>query len=321
MPLPNPGMTFTPFDPLTAAEMNDLVENIEALQNWSAYDNGTLPQRLIEGNSDGSFDYVASGAVLAGTGYGSTQGWSLSAGVVYINGKKYTIAATTGNATASRDTYFDALEPASGTVATLVNTSGNIVTNNAASPALAANSVRLGIIVSGASNIASVASVNQGQENKLVPIASSVPYAVTDSLGNLINPRDKNRKLLGQRQITSNATATTLAQITGLIMPIIVPTGRKVRYSLVSSGVLNSQAAGYVGVSLYTGSLGGTQVGGITSFMPTASTPGTGTVLTQPQSTTGSITVYAGLSNAGGGGTATISGSASLPIAIIAELY
>lgn len=31
MSLPNPGMSFTPFDPLPASDLNDLVENIEAL--------------------------------------------------------------------------------------------------------------------------------------------------------------------------------------------------------------------------------------------------------------------------------------------------
>src|SRR5687767_8010800 len=36
MPLPNPGMSFTPFDPLPASDLNDIVENIEALADGSA---------------------------------------------------------------------------------------------------------------------------------------------------------------------------------------------------------------------------------------------------------------------------------------------
>lgn len=36
MPLPNPGMTFTPFDVLPASDLNDIVENIEALQDGSS---------------------------------------------------------------------------------------------------------------------------------------------------------------------------------------------------------------------------------------------------------------------------------------------
>lgn len=46
MPLPNPGMSFTPLDPLPASDLNDIVENVEALQDWSAYDNETLPTLL-----------------------------------------------------------------------------------------------------------------------------------------------------------------------------------------------------------------------------------------------------------------------------------
>ena len=179
------------------------------------------------------FDHVASGLVLVGTGYGSTLAWSLPVGVVYINGKRLTVAAATGSVTASRDTYFDLLDPGTGTVATLVNTGGNIVTNNADSPALAANSVRIGIITSGA-NILNVASVNQGQEDRVLPIATSIAYAVTDSLGNLICPRDPTRKLLGYRQILVNfSTAnTSVTLITGLTVPVIIPTGRKVCVTL-----------------------------------------------------------------------------------------
>lgn len=36
MALPNPGMTFTPFDPLPASDLNDMVENIEAIQSGSS---------------------------------------------------------------------------------------------------------------------------------------------------------------------------------------------------------------------------------------------------------------------------------------------
>ena len=38
MPLPNPDQEFTPFDPLPASELNDLVENIEALADGSGLD-------------------------------------------------------------------------------------------------------------------------------------------------------------------------------------------------------------------------------------------------------------------------------------------
>lgn len=176
------------------------------------------------------FDYVASGVALVGTGYGSTLAWTLSAGVVYINGKRLTYAGGSGSVTASKDTYFDLLDNSDGT-AVLVNTGGNIVNNNVASPALAANSIRVGIIQSGA-NIASVAAINQGQEDKVLPIASSIPYQVTDSLGNLICPRDPNRRILGYRQIIASqgptGCSTADKDVTGLSVPVIVPTGRKI---------------------------------------------------------------------------------------------
>lgn len=171
------------------------------------------------------FDYVASGGVWSGDSYGSTRNASMTALTCYINGRRGTISAVTARTfTASKDTYVDVLN-SSGTFS-LVYTE---VANNTASPSLAANSIRLGIIVTGVSNIANAGSVNQGQETKVLPIASSVPYAVTDSLGNLICPRDPQRTLLGYRQITSNFATTTLAAITGLSLKCIVPSGRKVK--------------------------------------------------------------------------------------------
>lgn len=38
MPLPNAGMSFTPFDSLPASDLNDLVENIEALSDGTGID-------------------------------------------------------------------------------------------------------------------------------------------------------------------------------------------------------------------------------------------------------------------------------------------
>lgn len=42
MALPNPSMSFSPFAILTAEEMNDLVENIEALADGSGLDDGAI---------------------------------------------------------------------------------------------------------------------------------------------------------------------------------------------------------------------------------------------------------------------------------------
>lgn len=43
MPLPNPGMDFDPFDPLTAVSLDDLVENIEALADGNGVNDPWSP--------------------------------------------------------------------------------------------------------------------------------------------------------------------------------------------------------------------------------------------------------------------------------------
>lgn len=187
---------------------------------------------LVTRYSEDFFDHVASGGVWSGDSYGTNRNASMSAMICYINGRRISISPVVARTfTASKDTYIDVLDNGDGT-GTLVYTEAS---NNAASPALASNSIRIGIIVTAAGSIASVASVNQGQEDKVVPIASSIPYQVTDSLGNLICPRDPNRKILGYRQIVATYTAagTADADITGLNVPVIMPSnGRKIKAKL-----------------------------------------------------------------------------------------
>jgi hypothetical protein len=222
-------------------------------------DDGTLAKTALDTfykPAELVFDHVASGAVLAGLGYGSTLTASLSAGVCYINGLRQIIAAlVTRTYTASKDTYVDALYNASGT-ATIVYTE---VVNNAASPALAANSIRLGIVVTGAASIIDATYVNQGQETARWPQSNSntVYVMTTDTLGNLICPRDPSRKLLSRRETyaTFSTTATTWQQITGLIMPIIVPAGRKVRIRLFCYGAYNGTSATVDFFGIFDGTL------------------------------------------------------------------
>lgn len=63
MALPNPGMDFTPFDILTAAEMDNLVENIESLSAGTGFATGAIPTAAI---ANGAIDYtkVAAGAAV-----------------------------------------------------------------------------------------------------------------------------------------------------------------------------------------------------------------------------------------------------------------
>lgn len=269
-------------------------------------------------HTDYLFDFVASGCDWSGDAYASTRAASMTSGVVYINGKRLTVAAVTARSfTASKDTYVDFSDNGDGT-ASITYTE---VTNNAASPALTTNYLRNAIIVTGASNIAAAGSVNQGQQDKVLPIASSVPYAVTDSLGNLICPRDVTRRTLGYRQITSNQGNTGgPTQITGLSVPVIVPLGRKIKVSVKgynfgsSNGVTNSL------ISIWDGTVSsGTQIGAcnMTSAGSNYNAPVAGEAEVTP--TTASKTYNIGMQNIGGG-TSTISASSTAPCFIKVEL-
>lgn len=205
--------------------------------------------------SETEFDYVASGGVWSGDAYASTRNASMTALVAYINGQRGTVSAVSARSfTASKDTYIDLLNTAG--VFSLVYTE---VANNAASPALAANSIRIGIIVTGASNIANVGSVNQGQEDKVLPIAGAA-YSVTDSLGNLICPRDPNRKLLGQRRATNTSTGiTTVVGVVTLATPFIADGLTKVVATLTMAGVQQG-GIGSPAATIWDGAVSGTQL-------------------------------------------------------------
>lgn len=204
--------------------------------------------------SEGSHDFVASGCVWTGDAYASTLLASMTAGVVYISGVRIAVSAVSARAfTASKDTYIDL-----GSDGTLDYTE---VANNAASPALAADHIRVGIIVSGGSSIANAGSVNQGQTTKVLPIASSIPYAVTDSLGNLICPRSPSRGQIGYRQATANTSTNVTASgstptVTGLTMPIIIPAYRSVEITYQGSRVGNDTANSGAELSLWDGATG-----------------------------------------------------------------
>lgn len=263
------------------------------------------------------FDFVASGCVWSGDAYASTRLASMTSGVVYINGRRLTISAVVSRTfTASKDTYIDILDNGDGT-ATIVYTE---VANNAASPALAANSMRIGVIVTGASNIASAGSVNQGQENKVLPIASSIPYAVTDSLGNMICPRDPNRRILGYRQILADATATSLAQITGLSIPFTSPSPRKVRISLNSRALAENTNATNAIAYLYDGAVGAGTVLSMGLFSTAAANQGGGGNFSWVGTlSAGAHTINAGLQGVGGG-TASFQAGATYPGYLMIEL-
>lgn len=262
--------------------------------------------------NENTFDHVVSGCVWTADAAGSTRLASMTAGVVMLAGKRLTVAAVTSRTfTASKDVYVDFSDNGDGTVLP-VYTDG---TTNAASGALAAGSLRNAIIVVGAGNIATAASINQGQEDRVLPIASLIPYAVTDSLGNLICPRDPNRKLLGYRQIITNYTGTTQADVTGLSVPVIVPTGRKIKITVKYSNASTSSVGAVVYAAILEGAttLSDAQINEPSANYATNATP-----------------IYVGSPSAGlhtykaqggaSGGNYTLGASSTQPAALMAEL-
>lgn len=190
------------------------------------------------------YDYVASGLVITADSVGVNKNYSMALGVVVINGNPITVGAVSAQTVgASKDRYIDILDNGDGT-GLIVNTE---VANNAASPALASNSIRVGIVVAGTTTIATTGSINQGQESSVLPIASSIPYQVADSLGNLICSRDMNRKLLGSRIITSNfttATAGSQVDVTGINLTVNVTAGHRIQAVVTVPDAKSSEAAG-----------------------------------------------------------------------------
>ena len=234
----------------------------EAFQAGQAFTNNVINTVKLKTASDFIYDHVSSGIVISGDSYGVNKNYSITSGVVYIAGERCTVAAVSAQTVgASKDRYIDLRSNGDGTASYITNE----VANNAASQALVAGDVRVGIVVAGATTIADAGSVNQGQENKILPIASSIPYQVTDSLGNLICPRDPNRKILGYRQILGAFTSgggATPTQVTGLSCPVIVPAGRKIRIVLTSPGIY-ADTSSYVRIGIWDGVVGaGTKIGG-----------------------------------------------------------
>lgn len=222
----------------------------------------------------GGLNFIESGCVWSGDAYASTRNASMTSGVVYIGGKRLTVAAVSARTfTASKDTYVDFADNGDGT-ASIIYTE---VTNNAASPTALtgggtftdATHIRNAIIITGASNIANVGSVNQGQETKVLPIASSLPYQVTDSLGFLICPRDSTRRLLGYRILTANqGSVTTEVVITGLNVPIRAQSGRKIKITV--AGTKSNTNSSTDTIRVRETNAAGTQVGGMISFTAAA---------------------------------------------------
>jgi hypothetical protein len=260
--------------PIVSGGITDYVLLSDLITLFSANVPAGANSQVTRG-SETFYDFVANNTgVWTADSVGVNRNASMTALTIYINGRRISVSAVTARTfTASVDTYVDVLDNLDGT-GTLVYTTA---VNNAASPALAANSVRIAIIVTGATTIAATTSINQGQESRILPIVSSVPYAVTDSLGNLICPRDPNRRLLGLRQILVNfsTSSASAVQVTGLSVPFIAPAGRKISARSVARDIISSGGSAYMTLTLWDGTVGsGTQLTSSQVLGPTATSQG-----------------------------------------------
>lgn len=130
---------------------------------------------------------VISGLAITADSVGVNRNASMTSGVIYVNGRRLSVSSVSARTyTASRDTYVDVLDNQDGT-ASLVYTE---VTNGAASPALASNSVRIGKVVTGATTIAATSSITQ---------------LGADTLGNLIYPMRLQKISIIRQDNTTNS--------------------------------------------------------------------------------------------------------------------
>lgn len=141
-------------------------------------------------------NFISPNTCLWTIGSGLTA--SMTGGTIWISGVQYTVASIgTHTFGANVDTYIDY------TIGTGITYTA--VSNNAASPSLAANSVRVGIAVSGAT----LTIINQGNltlTGTQAPTVSSNTLFINDSLGNRIYPSSPISNLRQYQERTTNAS-------------------------------------------------------------------------------------------------------------------
>lgn len=278
----------------------------------SAFNASINPNTLL---NETIYPFVSTGLVWSTV---SGLNGNMTSGVLYYNGIRVSVNSVASNAfAASKDTYVD------------IDVNGNItyqaVTNNAASPAITANSIRVAIVVTSG---AAITFINQGQIDTTIsgfaPVISSISLTHTDSLGNIIYPTDQNRKLLGYRAITTTnfpTTSTTATQITGLTCPVIIPgiANRKVKVSSRATYLYNTTANNRADLTVYNGTPGSGTLLGKTGGVANSSGSVNGGYVEGLQFTSGTQTYNSGL-HATGTGTANIDSGAGFPAWIKVEL-
>jgi hypothetical protein len=102
MPLPNTGMSFTPFDPLPSSDMNNMVDNIESLADLSAFADGAISHRLLSN----PYNFSATLANSIGVG-ASTTGIVTFDVEQYDTGANFDIVTNKGRFTAPITAFYD----------------------------------------------------------------------------------------------------------------------------------------------------------------------------------------------------------------------
>lgn len=182
---------------------------------------------------------------------------TMSSGILYVNGYRVVVSSIgTHTFTANKDTYID------------IDYLGNVyyqeVANNAVSPSLTANSVRVAIAIAGVA----LTSFTQGllTPNATAPAVTSGAGTVTlilaDSIGNAIYPNASRTRLLQTRTANQNSGPTTSEVVyngfqANYLFPVIANRNYEIslnepNVSGTGSGVStdnNMKVAAYIGAS------------------------------------------------------------------------
>lgn len=322
-----------PNDELTDVLINQGPNAIAAVVNGQIDDNnvssisgskiasGTIPASASDTSSNPetrSIDTM-SNAVASGCVWSISSGLNgtMTAGIVYINGKRIVVATIASQAfPVSKDTYVSV--DVNGTVSI-----ASQVANNAVSPALPANSVWLAIVIT---NGTVITGINVGQivfaTTPPGPTVSSRVLFVSDTNGQLIYPTP-NQRMIGYAQVvaaTPVASSTTPTQVPGLSVAVQVPANRRFKAIFDTPGITTSLAGSYAQPSLWDG-----VVNAGTRLKEGYFVPATGGFLNdmhleQPLPPTSGLKTYNLGVQTGGGGTVSIAASTTGPSYIAIEL-
>lgn len=230
----------------------------------SAFNANINPNTLLK---ETTLPFVQSGCLWSSVSSSPPVG-TMTGGIVYINGFRVTVNSVPSHTFAiNSDTYVD------------VDVNGNVsysaVSNSSASPALVANSIRLGIVVTDGTGIIAInqGDINQGDAGALFPSLSGVILTVTDSRGNLIYPYDSKPTQLGYRYNSSDQTtvSNTAVQLSGLSATVIVPTTTRLKIKAFLANPSINGGTGDINLSIWDGTVGsGTNLQGSFDHYPIA---------------------------------------------------